>query len=270
MPYNLQFFAEVAGAQGTDTSTGTDGTDGAGAQALSDSQELNTLLDGMTNANGQQQQTQQQSDQQQQQQDQQQQQQPDQQQQVDKSNYAFGQMRKQISDLQGLLGKVAEANGIKYTTPAELLEKMNDDAITKMAQSKNIPVEFLKELETLKKDSLDYKEQRLKDEATVGFQSVMTQYGLTQDELIAFATELDAAGKNPFAESVDLMSEYKVRHFDDIVNKQVTLAVREALAKSSNADQHSSTPPDQTPPAGTEAQKITTVDGLSDLLSEMK
>lgn len=273
MPYNLQFFAEVAGAQGaTDTSTAATGADGAGSQAMSDSQELDVLLNGMTTGGQQQQQTQQQSDQQQQQQQsqQQQQQQTDQQQQVDKSNYAFGQMRKQIADLQGLLGKVAQANGIKYTTPAELLEKMNDDAISKMAQSQGVPVEVLRELESLKQDSLAYKEQRLKDEATVGFQNVMTQYGLTQDELIAFASELDADGKNPFAQQIDLVAEYKIRHFDDVINKRVTLAVREALAKSNNADQHSSTPPDQTPPAGTEPQKITTVAGLSDLLSEMK
>ena len=141
VPYNLQFFAEVAGAQGaTDTATGADG---AGAQAMSDSQELDTLLNGMTT--GGQQQTQQQSDQQQQQQSQQQQdqQQQNQQQQVDKSNYAFGQMRKQIADLQGLLGKVAQANGIKYNTSAELLEKMNDDAISKMAQSQGVPVMIL-------------------------------------------------------------------------------------------------------------------------------
>ena len=143
MPYNLQFFAEVAGAQGaTDTATGADG---AGAQAMSDSQELDTLLNGMTTGGQQQQQTQQQSDQQQQQESQQQQdqQQQNQQQQVDKSNYAFGQMRKQIADLQGLLGKVAQANGIKYNTPAELLEKMNDDAISKMAQSQGVPVQIL-------------------------------------------------------------------------------------------------------------------------------
>ena len=75
----------------------------------------------------------------------------------DKQNFAFGQMRTQITELTNLLGKIANANGIEYTNNKDLLEKLNDDAIGKMAQKQNVPVELLREVEALRQDSQAFK-----------------------------------------------------------------------------------------------------------------
>lgn len=188
----------------------------------------------------------------------------------DKQNFAFGQMRTQITELTNLLGKIANANGIEYTNNKDLLEKLNDDAIGKMAQKQNVPVELLREVEALRQDSQAFKAQQLRDAAALGFQNLMNTYGLTQQQLQDFAVELDARGKNPFTQNVDLLSEYKVMHFDEIVASKVEKAVQEALAKSGAADQHSSTPGNKQGSNGGGAEKISTVAGLTSLLDELK
>lgn len=188
----------------------------------------------------------------------------------DKQNFAFGQMRTQITELTNLLGKIANANGIEYTNNKDLLEKLNDDAIGKMAQKQNVPVELLREVEALRQDSQAFKAQQLRDAAALGFQNLVNTYGLTQQQLQDFAVELDARGKNPFTQNVDLMSEYKVMHFDEIVASKVEKAVQEALAKSGAADQHSSTPGNKQGSNGGSEEKISTVAGLTSLLDELK
>ena len=188
----------------------------------------------------------------------------------DKRNFAFGKMRTEINQLTELLGKVAKANGVEYSDSKDLVAKLSDDAIQKMAQRQNVPVEILQELEALRQDSEQLKAQQRRDAAAIGFQNVMDTYGLTQDELKAFAVELDNAGKNPFEQPIDLMAEYKIMHYDDILQAAVKKAVEEALKKDSAANQSSSTPSQQQGGSGGENQKITTVAGLSALLNDVK
>lgn len=188
----------------------------------------------------------------------------------DKRNFAFGKMRTEISQLTELLGKVAKANGVEYTDSKDLVAKLNDDAIQKMAQRQNVPVEILQELDALRRDSELFKAQQRKDAAAIGFQRVMDTYNLTQEQLKAFAVELDQKGKNPFEQNIDLMEEYKILHYDDILNAAVKKAVEEALKKDSAANQSSSTPGQQQGGTGGEQQKITTVAGLTALLNDVK
>lgn len=188
----------------------------------------------------------------------------------DKRNFAFGKMRTEINQLTDLLGKVAKANGVEYSDSKDLLAKLNDDAIQKMAQRQNIPVEILQELEALRRDSEQFKAQQRRDAAAIGFQKVMDTYGLTQEQLKEFAVELDNKGKNPFEQNIDLMAEYKMLHYDDILNAAVKKAVEEALKKDSAANQSSSTPNQQQGGTGGEPQKITTVAGLTALLKDVK
>lgn len=188
----------------------------------------------------------------------------------DKRNFAFGKMRTEINQLTELLGKVAKANGVEYTDSKDLVAKLSDDAIQKMAQRQNVPVELLQELDALKRDSEQLKAQQRRDAAAIGFQSVMDTYHLTQEQLKQFAVELDAKGKNPFEQPIDLLAEYKMMHYDDILQAAVKSAVEEALKKDSAANQSSSTPAQQQGGNGGENQKITTVAGLTALLNEVK
>lgn len=188
----------------------------------------------------------------------------------DKRNYAFGQMRTEINQLKDLLGRVAKANGVEYTDSKDLVAKLTDDTIQKMAEKQNVPVELLREVEALRQDSAAFKAQQLKDAAAIGFQNVMTTYGLTQEQLKQFAVELDQRGKNPFSQPVDLMQEYKVLHYDDILKAEVQKAVEAALKKDSAANQSSTTPGQQQGGNGGSEQRITTVAGLSALLDGIK
>ena len=190
--------------------------------------------------------------------------------QEDKRNYAFGKMRTEINQLTELLGKVAKANGVEYSDSKDLVAKLNDDAIQKMAQRQNVPVEILQELDMLRRDSEQFKAQQRKDAAAIGFQRVMDTYGLTQEQLKEFAVELDNKGMNPFEQNIDLLEQYKILHYDDILNAAVKKAVEEALKKDSAANQSSSTPAQQQGGNGGENKKVSTVAGLTALLNDVK
>lgn len=184
-------------------------------------------------------------------------------------NFAFGQLRQENNELAAILGKIAQANGIQYANTRDLMGKLNDDAISKLAQKQNIPVELLREVDALRAGQQQWQQSQREQVAFAGFQTLMSQYGLSQDDLKAFAVELDGAGKNPFTQNINVVDEYRLRHFDDIVAKRVDVAVKEALAKSSAADDHSSTPgAQQGAGSGDGGQKITTLEGLNNLLKD--
>jgi LysM repeat protein len=188
-----------------------------------------------------------------------------------KQEYAFAQMRTQNTQLFGLLAKVAQAAGIEFKDNNELLNKLNDDALGKLAKAQNVPVELLKRMEQLENTGKLYEAEQMKNTAILGFQKVKDSYGLSDDELRSFAAELDTKGKNPFLTQVDLEAEYKLTHFQDIVKKETQKAVEEALKKSNAADKHSSTPSNaQGKPDSGQGEKITTVSGLNDILKDMK
>ena len=267
MPTSLQFFAEDGGAGGT------------GDVANSDMQDLDNLLNGMGTADA----------------DSkpgdagdssgtdgtadpgasQQQDKPDQAQKdaqsTSKQEFAFAQMRSQNTQLFGLLSKVAQATGIEFKDNNELLAKLNDDALGKLAKAQNVPVELLKRMEQLENTGKLYEAKQLQDNALVGFQKVKDAYGLNDEELRGFAAELDTRGKNPFLTQVDLETEYRLTHFDDIVAKKAQAAVEAALKKSNAADKHSSTPGNaQGKPDSEPGDKVSTIAGLNSLLKDMK
>ena len=146
----------------------------------------------------------------------------------DKAAHAFAQMRIQNNRLLTLLSKIAKATGIEYTDNNDLLAKLDDDSITKIAAKQNVPVELLKRMEQLEQRDLIAQQEKIQQAAFLGFQKVKDTYDLTEDELRAFALELDAAGKNPFEQPIDLVTEYKLTHFDDIVTKKANAAVQAA------------------------------------------
>lgn len=188
-----------------------------------------------------------------------------------KQNFAFQQMRQQNQQLNQLLGKLAQANGIEYSNPKELIEKLNNNAIEAIAKTQNVPVSLLKEVEDLRRDSEAFKAMQFQNNAAAGFQAVVTNYGLDQKALEAFAIELDQAGVNPFTSHVDVLQEYKSRHFDEIMQAKIDEAVAAALTKNTSADTHSTTPSSTSTPTktGGDEDKITTVEGLNQLLTTL-
>ena len=260
VPYSASDEGGESGA--ADSNTGQ--SDASTLEALLNQMDAGTDNSSEDNANAQQQDNQANSSGEPQQQ---QQQQPTQQ---ERQNYAFGQMRTQITELTNLLGRVAAANGIEYSDNKDLIAKLTDDTIARMAQRQNVPVELLREIEALRQDSQAFKQQQLRDAAAIGFQKLVDTYGLSQQQLEQFAVELDQKGKNPFTQPLDILAEYKMAHYDDILKAEVQKAVQEALTKSSAADQNSSTPGQHQGGNGGGDNKITTVAGLSALLDGVK
>ena len=192
--------------------------------------------------------------------------------QAERMNYAFGQMRTELNANKALLAKLATAAGIQYTDENDLIAKLNDNALNQLAQRQNVPVDLLKRMETLEQNNAAYEMEQRKTETMLSFQKLQTTYGLTNEELLAFAQELDEKGMNPFASRVNIDATYRDLHFDEIVNKRVAAAVEEALKKSSVADTHSSTPNRSTGKGDNngDGKKITTVSQLSALLDGVK
>lgn len=192
--------------------------------------------------------------------------------QAERMNYAFGQMRTELNANKALLAKLATAAGIRYTDENDLIAKLNDNALNQLAQRQNVPVDLLKRMEALEQNNAAYEMEQRKTETLLSFQKLQTAYGLTNDELLAFAQELDEKGMNPFASRINIDATYRDLHFDEIVNKRVAAAVEEALKKSSVADTHSSTPNRSTGKGDNsgDGKKITTVSQLSALLDGVK
>lgn len=167
---------------------------------------------------------------------------------------------------------MATAAGIQYTDENDLIAKLNDNALNQLAQRQNVPVDLLKRMETLEQNNAAYEMEQRKTETMLSFQKLQTTYGLTNEELMAFAQELDEKGMNPFASRINIDATYRDLHFDEIVNKRVAAAVEEALKKSSVADTHSSTPNRSTGKGDNngDGKKITTVSQLSALLDGVK
>lgn len=188
---------------------------------------------------------------------------------VDKAGNAFAQMRVENAQSKALLAKVAQAAGIEFTDEADLIAKLNSDALTKLAEKQHVPVELLTRMEQLELDSKAYAEEKLQVAALQGFQTLKDSYSLTDEELQGFAAELDENGKNPFQEPIDVISEYKLTHYDEIMQKKIDAAVQAALKTSNAADTHSSTPGNSKGKGGNGTEKVTTVQSLDKFLDNM-
>ena len=161
MPYNLQYFA----ADGSSVQGGTAGSTDAGNTTSLDSAGLSALLNtmgndgadtqgedtsGQSDANGG---TQQESDQTQQQQQQQSGADTNAQTQQQKDAGAFAAMRVRNKQMENMLKRVADAAGIQYANTDDMLMKLNDDALGKLAEKQGVPKELLMRLDSLEKSN---------------------------------------------------------------------------------------------------------------------
>ena len=248
MPYNLQYFA----ADGSSVQGGTAGSTGAGDTTSLDSAGLSALLNTMGNdgadtqgedtsgqgdANGG---TPQESDQTQQQQQQQSGADINAQTQQQKDAGAFAAMRVRNKQMENMLKRVADAAGIQYANTDDMLTKLNDDALGKLAEKQGVPKELLMRLDSLEKSNQEYRQEQVNIKLRNDFMALQEKYNLTPEQLQTFATQLSNDRVDPL--SADIMREYEVRNFDAIVQQRIQDAVQTALSKDQQVDEHSSTP----------------------------
>lgn len=162
----------------------------------------------------------------------------------DKTNQAFAQMRTQNKQLSETLKGVAKTLGIEnFTDEADLVNQINAKNLAKEAETQKVPVELLSRLHTLEMADQQRVAQQLEQKTAFGFQKLANTYGLDQAALNAWAVELTNNGKNPFVDpNVDVFDEYRLVHYDDIIQMSVQKAITAEQARAAAAAQQSTNP----------------------------
>lgn len=160
-----------------------------------------------------------------------------------KAANAFAQMRVENTTLKKTLESVAELLGLTdVKDPDQLASSIKTKVLEAQAKQSNVPVEILQKLDRLQGLEQQFTETQLKTQAAVGFQGLVTQYGLNNDQLVAFAQELINNGMNPYEKQVDVVREYKILHYDELVSAAAEKARQEEAARAAKAASQSSTP----------------------------
>jgi len=185
-----------------------------------------------------------------------------------KAATAFATQRMSNRKTKSLLENMAKAMGIPDGTKGEELEQaLSDKIIAYNSKKQNVPVETLKEIEATKRENITLKGEQLKAVAHQGFQKLIDDYKLNSKQITEFANQLLKDGKNPFTDTVNILDEYRVLHFEDIVKFEVAQSIKNAEALAAKASNQGASGSKKASPSkeGTTKQ----IDNVADLDSAM-
>lgn len=190
-----------------------------------------------------------------------------------KQNSAFAQMRIQNKELSDLLMSLAAATGQnpKNVSEAQTILKEGLNKLT--SKNRNIPEDVLREMEEDKKAIASFKQEQAKQKALAGFQAVKDKFTLSRDEVNTFADKLIENKLNPFEQDLNLVKEYEYLYFEELLAKAKEQGVQEERARSSKAQQNSTTPSTRkgiSDSTGDQSNPIKTVEELDKLLNSLK
>lgn len=190
--------------------------------------------------------------------------QPSQEPEIDKSQQAFIHMRQQNKKYADTLKGIANVLGIEGNNDeAALLAALQTKIAEKEAQQNNVPVELYQRLKQLEERDQEYSALQRQQMIAAGFETVKNTFNLTQQELNDFAGKLIEQGKNPLYTDLNLVNEYRVLNFDNLVQKSIESALAAERERAAKATNNSTNPSDQTGKAPeTGDQKVTSVQGL--------
>lgn len=160
--------------------------------------------------------------------------------QQEKDANAFAQMRMQNKMMGDMLAKIAQANNIQYNGVDDLMAKLNDDTITKMATQQGVDPALLKRMDDLERDAQAYRQQQTQNNLINAFASLQKEFNLSAEDLSNFAKELDNSGIP--VESVNVRNEFMSRHLDSIIAARTDAAVQAALTRDAAAEAQSTQP----------------------------
>ena len=189
-----------------------------------------------------------------------------------KQAHAFAQMRMANQQQAQLIKQIAGVLGVDNTKdPQAMMAAVQQLAVKAQAQKQGIPEELISRLNQLENTNLEYQRQQAYLAAGRGFQTIKDKYGLDDAGLEAFAQELIADGVNPYERPVDLVSEYKLRHFDDLIAQATQKGIDQEAQRAAKAGAQGSTPSDTTGGrADSDPPKINSVAELNKWLDENK
>lgn len=184
-------------------------------------------------------------------------------------NKAFAEMRIANTKYLGLFTRLGNAIGIQGAQePEQIVEAIAAKIRELEAKQVNVPPEFLERVERGEQAMQELRQNQLREQAALGFQKVKTEFKLNDEELVAFANQLNDAQINPFTMEVNLMDEYRRLNFDTIVQKRIEEALAKEAARQDKVDGHSSTPPATKGAGGGTETKINTVAGMKNFLAK--
>lgn len=179
----------------------------------------------------------------------------------------FARMRVTASKYEKILMGVANTLGLKdinMKDPDAVAEALQAKVTEATAKNQNVPAEFLKKLDDLEEYKQAQESKEIKTAAFIGFENVKQQFKLDNKGLEDFANELIANGTNPFLERIDLVKEYKVRHFDELMQKAKDEAALTEAQRAAKAQTNGSIPGNkQGASTSTEQSKINSVKELN-------
>ena len=189
-----------------------------------------------------------------------------------KQAQAFAQLRIANQQQQQLLRQIAGVVGVTDTKdPAAMMNALQQLAIKAQSQQQGIPEEVLTRLNHLEHMNTEFQRQQAYLAAGRGFQTIKDKYGLDNDALEAFAQELIADGLNPYEQRVNLVNEYKLRHFDSMLEQAVQKGIDQEAQRAAKAGAQSSTPTTTSGGrADSETPKINSVAELNKWLEDNK
>lgn len=191
--------------------------------------------------------------------------------QVSKSAQAFAAMRVELANKNKLLEGVATVLGLdpkQKDSMDQLQTKLNEA----LAKKQGLPVETLERLNKLEELEQQRNIETIRNNAFQGFQKVKTQFGLSDTELQEFANSLVADGKNPFVMPLDLVTEYKLKNFDKLLEQAKNQGAQDEINRAAKANNNASTPNNKQGGAAqnNEPEKITTVKQLNDWFNQQQ
>lgn len=191
---------------------------------------------------------------------------------ANKQAQAFAQMRIANQQQQQLINQIAQVVGITDTKDHNaVIQALQNLAIKAQSQKQGIPEEILTKLNRLESMEQEYQKQQTYLAAGRGFQNIKDQFKLDDAALENFAQELIADGLNPYEQMVDLVSEYRNRHFDELIEQAVQRGIAQEAQRAAKAGAQGSTPPDTSGGRNdSEPPKINTVAELNKWLEENK
>lgn len=185
---------------------------------------------------------------------------------------AFAQMRIANKQQQQLLSQIAQVVGVPDTKDQDtVMSALQSLVIKAQSQKQGIPEDVLERLHTLENTNQEFQRQQAYLAAGQGFQTIKDKFELDDDGLEAFAQELIADGLNPYEQPVDLVREYRDRHFDELIEAAIQNGIAQEAQRSAKAGTHGSTP-QQTKGISDEGEskKINSIADLNKWLDENK
>lgn len=181
----------------------------------------------------------------------------------------FARMRVQNRQYQDMLTQIAGVLGVQDTSdPAKMVEALQQMVLKAQAKNTGIPEDFLQRQKATEERLAQFESEQLKGQALLGFQKVKDTYQLSNEEVSNFADKLLEKGRNPFASPMDLIEEYRLLFFDQIIEKEKQKALAAEAERAAKAASHSTQPPKKEGAGGGSQAKIETIRELDNWLSK--